>query len=166
VDSASGLGLFIREGDRILRAAAEDEEIARSYPAFPDKGAIVDGYRLTILTRNIAIHTDDPVHIIHVCEAVVPDLLLYVMGPKPVHDEYVNGVLATAALPAGEDPLVPESYDGRITRGPAVDYNYEITQYRFREPGIHLIQWRPGKFSSNTLALKVSSREADAVKMV
>jgi hypothetical protein len=161
VDSGSKPGLFVREDDRILRATTEDEEVAQGYPAFPDKGRIVDGYRLTILTRSIAIPAGEPVHIIHVCEAVVPGLLLYVMGPKPVHDEYVNGILATKALPEGEDPLVPDLYDGRIVRGPGIDYNHEITQYRFRKPGIYLIQWRPGKFSSNTLAIKVSSNGAD-----
>lgn len=36
------------------------------------------------------------------------------------------------------------------------------SQYSFHEPGIYLIQWRPGKFSSNTLAIKVFSNEADA----
>ncbi|MGH8683952.1 MAG: hypothetical protein ACREUM_01230, partial [Nitrosospira sp.] len=86
MDSSNKPGLFVREGDRILRATAEDEEVAQSYPTFPDKGTIMGGYRLTILTRNITIHAGDPVHIIHVCEAVIPDSLLYIMGPKPVYD--------------------------------------------------------------------------------
>lgn len=157
MDSASELGLFIREGDRILPATAEDEEVARSYPIFPDKGAVVGGYRLTILTRSFTIHTGDPIHIIHVCEAVLPDSLLYVMGPKPVHDEYVNGTLSTTALPPGEHPPAPSSYDGRTVDGPAVDYNYEITQYRFERPGTYLIQWRPGILVSNTLRLQVTA---------
>lgn len=161
MDAASELGLFIREGDRILPATAEDEEVARNYPMFPDKGAVVGGYRLTILTRNLTIHTGDPIHIIHVCEAVLPDSLLYVMGPKTVYDEYVNGILSTAALPAGEDPLAPSSYDGRIAQGPTIDYNYEITQYRFEQPGAYLIQWRPGTLVSNMLRLQVIVHAAD-----
>jgi hypothetical protein len=160
--SACGPGLFIREGGRILPALPEDNEVAREYPAYADKGEVRQGYRITILTRRLAVRKDDPIRIIHVCEAVAPGTLLYVMGPKAIYDEYVNGMLATAALPADEDPLAPASYDGRIISGPAIDCNYEITQYRFREPGTYLVQWRPGKFSSNTLAIKVFANEADA----
>ena len=80
------------------------------------------------------------------------------MGPKPVYDEYVGDILATTALPAGEEPLVPWSLDGRVATGPAIDYNYEITQYRFDEPGIYLIQWRLGMLASNTLGIQIASR--------
>lgn len=157
MDSASELGLFIREGDRILPATAEDEEVARSYPMFPDKGAILRGYRITILTRNITVPTGDPIRIIHICEAVIPDSLLYVMGPKPIYDEYVNGILSMAALPVNENPLAPSSYDGRTAIGPAIDCNYEITQYRFEKPGTYLIQWRPGTLVSNMLRIQVTA---------
>ncbi|WP_177171812.1 hypothetical protein [Nitrosovibrio tenuis] len=84
----------------------------------------------------------------------------HVMGPKPVYDEYVNGILSTTALPADEDPLAPSSYDGRVAEGPGIDYNYEITQYRFETPGMYLIQWRPGILVSNTLRIKVTAGEA------
>lgn len=159
MDSARELGLFIREGDRILPATAEDEGVARNYPMFPDKGSIVRGYRITILTRNVAVHAGDFVRVIHICEALMTDSLLYVMGPKPVYDEYVNGVRSTAALPVNENPLAPSSYDGRTAIGPAIDYNYEITQYQFKEPGIYRLQWRPGTLVSNTLRIQVTAGE-------
>ena len=159
MDSARNPELFVREGDRIVPAADEDQEVARAYAMFPDKGRIVGGYRITILTRDGGFHTGDPVRIIHVCEAVTENTRLYVMGPKPVWGEYVDGALLTAALPVGEDPLAPSSYDGRVVRGPAIDYNYEITQYRFNTPGTHLIQWRLGTLVSNERRVQVASRE-------
>ncbi|SCX85465.1 hypothetical protein SAMN05216420_101110 [Nitrosospira sp. Nl5] len=159
MDSTSGPGLFIRERDRILPATAEDEEVARSYPMFPDKGPITHGYRITILTRNIMVSAGDCVRIIHICEAVIPHLLLYIMGPKPIYDEYVNDVLSTPALPVHENPLAPSFYDGRTAVGPAIDYNYEITQYRFEKPGTYLLQWRPGTLVSNTLRIQVAAEK-------
>jgi hypothetical protein len=50
---------------------------------------------------------------------------------------------------------VPKNYDGRALPSPAVDYNYEITQYRFAEPGLHQIYWQIGNLRSNTLSLEV-----------
>ncbi len=147
--------LFVRDGDRLVEAAREDEEVAARYPAFPDKGPVVDGYRLTILSRQGAYGVGDPVRVIHVCEAVLRGTKLYVMGPKPVYDEDVDGKRATAATPPGEDALAPSTYDGRVVDGPAVDYNYEITEYRFDAPGTHTIQWRPRPFASNVLRIEV-----------
>jgi hypothetical protein len=145
--------LFVREGDRLVPAAAEDEEVARRYPMFPDKGPIAGGYRITILTREGTCHAGDLIRVIHVCEAVTAGTRLYVMGPKPVYGEYVDGILSTAAPPIGEDLLAPSSYDGRVANGPAVDFNYEITQYRFNKPGAHRLQWRPGILVSNELKI-------------
>jgi hypothetical protein len=159
MDPADYLKLFVRDGDRIVPAGAEDEEVARRYPIFPDKGPILGGYRITILTRDVTFHAGDLIRIIHVCEAVTTDTRLYVMGPKPVYGEYVDGILSTAALPVGEDFQAPSSYDGRTVNGPAVDFNYEITQYRFNEPGLHLVQWRPGVLISNELKIQVTAHE-------
>ena len=42
--------LFVRAGDHIVPAPAEDIELARSYAGFADKGPVHNGYRLTILS--------------------------------------------------------------------------------------------------------------------
>jgi len=159
VDATDRPELFVREGDRIVPAPADDEEVARRYPMFPDKGPIVGGYRITILTKDVAFRAGDLLPVIHVCEAVSRDTRLYVMGPKPIYGEYVDGVLSTGAPAIGQNPLEPSFYDGRVVDGPAVDYNYEITQYRFDGPGRHVIQWRPGTLVSNTLRIRVTARE-------
>ena len=150
--------LFVRDGSRLVEAPREDQEVAAQYPAFADKGPVVDGYRLTILSRHGAFGVGDPVRVIHVCEAVAQGAKLYVMGPKPVYDEDVDGKRATAATPPGDDALVPSAYDGRVVDGPGVDCNYEITEYRFDTPGTHTIQWRPQPFASNVLEIEVSDR--------
>jgi hypothetical protein len=36
-----------------------------------------------------------------------------------------------------------------------VDYNYEITRYRFSEPGRHTIYWQIGELRSTTLEIDV-----------
>ncbi len=77
-------------------------------------------------------------------------------GDQPVHDEYVDGELVTASTPAGEHPLAPSAYDGRVTEGPGVDFNYEVTQYRFDAAGRHALQWRPAPFASNVLHIEVA----------
>lgn len=147
--------LFVRDGARLVEASSEDQDVAAGYPAFPDKGPVVDGYRLTILSSKGACFIGEPVRVVHVCEAVTPGASLYVMGPKPVYGEEVDGKPATAAAPPGEDALAPSAYDGRVVDGPAVDYNYEITEYRFDTPGTHTIQWRPGPYRSNVLRVEV-----------
>ena len=148
--------LVVRDGSRIVEAPREDQDVAAQYPAYPDKGAVVDGYRLTILSRQGAYGVGDPVRVVHVCEAVAQGTKLYVMGPKPVYAEYVDGEHATAAVPPGENALAPSAYDGRVVDGPAVDYNYEITEYRFATPGTHTIQWRPKPYASNVLRIEVA----------
>jgi hypothetical protein len=137
------------------QTSPEDEELAGSYPSFRDKGTPVDGYRLTILVSGGAHRVGEPVRIVHVCESVTPGKDLFVMGPKPVYDEYVDGRLATLPTPAGEHPLAPSAYDGRVVEGPGVDFNYEVTQYRFDAAGSHAVQWRPPPFASNVLHVEV-----------
>jgi hypothetical protein len=148
-------GLFVREGDRIIEAPAEDQSIARSYPAWPDKGAVTAGMRITIMTKKKTYHIEEAVRVIHVFEATEPGHEVYVMGPKPIFGEYVDDLQATEPPPDVEDPWIPTMYDGATLPSPAVDYNYEITSYTFAEPGIHRICWRLGPLQSNVLEVEV-----------
>jgi hypothetical protein len=149
------LDLQIRQGDRIVPAPAEDQAVAARYPGFPAKGEPVNGYRITILTKKPAYAVGEPVRVVHVCESLTPDGALYVMGPKPVLGEYVDDELATEPAPPDGDPLVPQSYDGRVLQGPGLDFNYEITEYRFATAGQHTVQWRLSPYLSNVLSLEV-----------
>jgi hypothetical protein len=147
--------LLMRYGNQIIEAPPEDQSVVRSYPGWPDKGALIEGRRVTLLTRKADYSTNEEVRVIHVYEAVAPHQLVYVMGPKPVYGEFVDGQPATPAPPPEEDPFVPKNYDGRALPSPAVDYNFEITQYRFSRPGHHQIYWQIGNLRSNTLLLEV-----------
>jgi hypothetical protein len=150
--------LFVREGDRIVPARPEDSEVAAAYAAFPDKGPVRSGYRLTILARDRPFAAGEEVRVVHVCEAVEPGTQLYLMGPKPVYGEMVDGVLATAPPPSPSAPLGPGgTYDGRVAVGPGVDTNYEITSYRFQTPGVHSIVWQLGPWTSNEMRIVVAS---------
>jgi hypothetical protein len=71
-----------------------------------------------------------------------------VMGPKAIRNEYVDGVLQ----PSESEPLV---YDGVVLNSPAVDYNYDTSEYVFSEAGQHTISWRPEGLESNTLVVTV-----------
>lgn len=148
-------GLYLHEEGRIVEAPAEDVALARSYPNWPDKGPIIDGRRLTIMVRKTSFWVDEEVRIVHVVEVLEPGHQVYVMGPKPIHGEYVDGQLVTASPPPGEDPLVPPIYDGITLPSPAVDYGYDITSYRFSKPATHEIQWRLDSLGSNLLTLEI-----------
>jgi len=147
-------GLYVREGERVVDAPAADAAVARSYPQFGDKGSVTDGRRITLLTENTFRHIEDEVRVIHVVEFTEPGQRAYIMGPKPVHGEYVNDQLMTAPVPGG-DPLVPTTYNGVTLPTPAVDYNFDITSYRFQVPGLYKIQWRLGSLHSNVLSIEV-----------
>src|SRR5882762_6791914 len=114
-------GLSARRGDDIVPAPEEDVEVARGYPVAPSKGAWIDQRRLTLLTARLRVRVDEPVRVIHVVETTRAGDQLYVMGPKPIRGEYVDGALRTAAAPASGDPLAPAGlYDGRVVPAPAV----------------------------------------------
>ncbi len=149
-------GLFVRKGAEIVDAPAADIEVAKTYPRSKDKGPIVDGHRLTLLTKKRTYRVGEEVRILHVHEVTVEGEQIYPMGPKPVRGEYVNGKLVTPSVLADVDPFIPEVYDGAVVPTPAVDYNWEITTYRFSAPGTRTIQWRPGKFASNVLAVEIT----------
>jgi hypothetical protein len=149
-------GLQVRNGDRIVPAADDDQTVAAGYPAARTKGAWLEDRRLTILTRETRVKVDQPVRIVHVVESTRAGDALYVMGPKPVLGEHVDGKLVTAAAPGTGDPLVPPGdYDGRVQPAPAVDYNYDITEYRLAV-GRHTIEWQLGALCSNQLIIDVT----------
>ena len=152
--------LYVRDGDRLVRASAEDTAVARSYPTFEDKGPVIDGQRLTLMTKQKTYHANEKIAVIHVVEVTEPGRQVYVMGPKPVYGEYVDGKLATEPVPKGEDPLAPRLYSGAVLPSPAVDYNYDITTYAFSKPGVHRIEWKMGKLHSNVLLIEVAKKKA------
>lgn len=148
-------GLSIRRGDQVVQAPDEDVEVARGYALAPYKGSWLDGRRITILTRADEVHAGRPVRIIHVVETIRPGDALRIMGPKPVLGEVVDGALVTASSPTSGDPLTSSGdYDGRVQQAPAVDYNYDITEYRL-PVGRHVIEWQLGALRSNTLIVEV-----------
>lgn len=142
-------GLYMRRGDEIIDALPDDIAVAKSYPAAEDKGKVVDGTRLTILAKKNRYWVNEEIRIIHVLEVTEPGHRLFVMGPKPIYGEYIDG-----------NPVTPEEpsetiYDGLVIDSPNVDYNYDITSYKFSEPGRHRIHWRIGGVSSNILELEI-----------
>jgi hypothetical protein len=150
----AGPNLHVRHGDVVAAAPEADQEVARSYPQWSDKGAAASGYRITVLCARRTYQPGEPVRIIHACESLTAEGRLFVMGPKPVRGEYVDGDLASSPFPAGEDPLAPSDYDGRVVIGPGTDFNYEITEYHL-ESGRHTVQWRLGPYVSNTLVVTI-----------
>lgn len=149
--------LSVRAGDKIVEAPAALLRLARTYPQFADKGELKGGRRITLLAEQTRCRVGEPVRVLHVLEAVAPGLEVFVMGPKPVHGEFVDGKDARPAR-------APEHYDGRVLRGPAVDFHYDITSYRFDTPGRHTIQWKGGGhpiegdlgLASNVLRIEVT----------
>lgn len=151
-------GLFVRQGERIVEASAEDQAVAQRYPLWRDKGPLNAGRRITLLAGKTTYSPNEELHVIHVYEVVVPGQQVYVMGPKPVYNEYLDDIRVTPEPAAGEDPFAPADYNGRALTSPAVDYNYEITVYSFSVPGRHQIDWRLGGLRSNTLEFEVAIR--------
>ncbi|GAA3010552.1 hypothetical protein [Actinokineospora diospyrosa] len=146
--------LYTREGDNLVPATPAAQQLATDYPTWPDKGPTIDGTRISINSPQSHYRPSDPIHIVHAVEILTPGQDLHVMGPKPIHGEWVDDVLATD--PPTPTPLIPPLYDGRVLPSPGVDTNYEVTTYTFTTPGTHTIQWRLGPLTSNLLTLKIS----------
>lgn len=147
--------LFVRRGAEIVEAPRDDVQLAERYPAWPDKGALVDGRRLTLLTEKTAYRPGEEIRVVHAVETTTPGYALYIAGPKAVHGEYVDGKLATTLPPNPDDPLVPLDYDGVTLPGPAVDFNYDVTTYALTTPGPHTICWKLAALESNTLEISI-----------
>jgi hypothetical protein len=145
--------LYARSGGDIVRAPAQDQAVAQQYPTATVRGALVDGLRMTILTARSRYAVGEEVRVVHVVETAAGQEA-YVMGPKPIYGEIVDGAAVT---PDPETPDYPwvGVYDGAVLTGPAADYNFEVTAYRFDTPGPHRIEWRIGKLRSNTLVIDV-----------
>jgi len=142
--------VYTRTGNQIVKAPPADQTVAASFAASQTRGPLKDGTRITILTARTKYQVGEEVRVIHVLDAPEPGHAVYVMGPKPITGELVDGVERTpAAAPSG-------TYDGRVVQSPAVDYNYEVTTYKFDAPGIHLIQWKTGGMESNVVAVEVT----------
>ena len=117
--------LYIRDGDQILPALPEDNTVARGYVDWPDKGPVLEGRRLTIMTKKSSYSINEEIRVIHVFEATEPGKEVYIMGPKPVYGEHVNDKLTTQLPPENEDPFEPLTYNGVVLPSPnAVSYTH------------------------------------------
>jgi hypothetical protein len=133
-----------------------DEVVARAYREWPDRGPVINGRQVTIMTNKNTYRVNEPVRVVHVMEATEPGHEIYVMGPKEVFGEYVDGRLQGEPPPDREDPFRPAEYDGRVVKSPGIDFNFDRTLYSFAQPGVHPIQWQPGgDWRSNTLEIRV-----------
>ena len=130
--------LYERKGNKIVDAPLEDFELAKTYHSFKEKGRLSSGQRITIMTKRDRYKVGEPIRVLHILEAVKQGVELYVMGPKTIYNEYVDGKLVTKNGPGSE------TYDGVVVKGPNTDFHYDITTYIFSEPGTHTIQWRGG----------------------
>lgn len=134
----------------------KDMIAAKEYTEWSEKGLVKDGRRVTIISKKKNYEINELVNIQHFLEATIPGYKMYIMGPKAIFDEYINGRLQGKTLKAkNQDPFIPTSYDGRVKESPAIDGNYQITSYIFSEPGVYEICWQPGKWKSNILKIEV-----------
>lgn len=148
-------GLWVRQGDEIVEAPPEDVALAKTYARLVDKGPVIDGHRLTLMTRKLALAVGEEARVIHVHEVVVDGEMLFPMGPKPVRGEHLDGKLVSPTVLGDPNPFVPDVYDGPTLASPGADYSWEITRYKFSAPGTHTVQWRLGKYTSNVLTFTV-----------
>jgi hypothetical protein len=149
-------GLSVRKGNALVDASPADVAVAKSYARFADKGALSPtGERLTILTAKRTYAASEEVRVLHVYEATLVGTEVYVMGPKEIFGERIDG------KPVTKPRLVATSYDGAVMKSPWADYNYDVTAYRLA-PGTHTIQWvsetvapHSPMLSSNVLTIEV-----------
>jgi hypothetical protein len=133
------------------------DEIKRRYTSWADRGEPRDGRRLTIMSPATEVAPGEPVEVEHVLEALGPEHELYVMGPKPVYGERVDGVPVGPEPPEWEDALAPRLYDGATRPGPGLDVNFEVTRHAFADPGPHEIVWEASGLRSNVLRVEVAA---------
>ena len=147
--------IFMVENGVQILAPPEVHAMRDSFATYPTRGRAREGCRLTIMAPKQTYERGEAVIVAHFVESVTSEKNLYLMGPKPVTGEYVDGHLATAPSSQEPEPWVPSNYDGRVLKGPGIDAHFEATVYRFQDIGLHTIAWNPGKFKSNTLSIQV-----------
>jgi hypothetical protein len=128
-------GLLERKGDKIVDAPPEDLTVARTYHSFQEKGHVTDGQRITILTSKLEYKIGEPVRVIHVLETIEPGIKVYMLGPKPIAGEYVDGNLV------GQKGPLRIKKGGMVVDRPIANFNYDTTTYTFSSPGPHTILW-------------------------
>lgn len=131
------LSLLERKGDEIVDAPARDLALARTYRAFKNKGEIVNGMRMTIMTRKNRYKVGEPVRVIHVLESVKKGIEMDMMGPAPVCHDYVDEKIIE-----NEQCYGSHSASGTFKEVPVANFNFDISTYRFKEPGTHTIRWK------------------------
>lgn len=153
-----GYQIYDKANGKFVDAPETDQKILRDYPYWIDKGPLTDSTRITITTAKLDYKTGEAIRIGHIVEETGTGRTLYVMGPKTISEEFVNdsppAPLSTG--PQSEYPWLENSYDGEILPSPGYDYNFEITEYHFNQPGTYRIQWKPGKYHSNILTITVT----------
>ena len=130
-------------------------DVAETSAGWRVMGPLFDGRRLTILAESTRLRRGETLVVRHVHEIDRPGEQLYVMGPKPIYGEELDGRVVTPPVPLGDHPLVPGTYDGVVLDSPGIDVNFEATEYSFDDPGRHELRWRVDDLVSNTLEVEV-----------
>ena len=130
--------LYERKDGKVVRASAEDVALAQTYRSFSEKGPLKDGQRITILAAKNLYKVGEEIRVLHILEATTPGIKVWVMGPKIIYGEFIDGDLVSGRGPS------PTTYDGLVRESPVTDFNYDITKYTFQQPGKHTIQWKGG----------------------
>ena len=112
-----------------------------------------DGLTLGIAADKASVAVGEEVHVAHAV-GVPAGHDAWIMGPKPVYGEIVDGQTRTEMYEIAEYPWVGE-YDGAVVPGPRVDNNFAVTSYSCATPGKHTIVWSIGGHVSNTLEIDV-----------
>lgn len=153
----SSINLYVFDDGEPVEAPERDLQVASGYDRWADKGEVLSGRRITILTEKAEYSVNEEMRVLHVLEVVEPGHPIFVMGPKAVFDEYLDGVVHGDSPRARDgDPFLPAFYNGRVLESPGLDFNFEITCFRFPRPGTHRIRWQPGRWKSNVLEIEVS----------
>lgn len=133
-----------------------DKELARSlYEDLAHKSEENAERILAILTAQKVVAVDEPVRVFHLIEFMKKGAEIFIMGPKDIYGEFVNGHLASPKVPEGQMYPWMMLYDGPVLEGPGLDENFKVSVYRFSQPGRYEINWQFEEQRSNTLTITV-----------
>lgn len=146
--------LYVRIPKDLVRAPEADNVVLRGYPKSPLRGRRNADRQITLLAERRVYAVNEPVRVIHVLEVFAKGEDLFVMGPKPITGEWVDGTRVTPEVPTW-GAFTMGIYDGAVMQSPGLDVNFEISVYPFATPGLHHVQWRAGVVDSNVLCVEV-----------